>query len=87
MLKDLVFITRSLGTFLSWLIQLLLLFSRSAVSDSFSTPWTVGSQASLTTGILQAGTLKWVAIFCSRGSSRPRGDQILIYTGRWILCQ
>ena len=38
MLKDFVFITRSLGTFLSWLIQLLLLFSRSAVSDSSCDP-------------------------------------------------
>ena len=38
MLKDFVFITISLGTLLSWLIQLLLLFSCLAVSDSFCDP-------------------------------------------------
>ena len=38
------------------------------VSDSFVTPRTVAHQA----GSSQARTLEWVAIFFSRGSSRPR---------------
>ena len=34
--------------------------------------WTVVYQASLSTGIFQARILEWVALFFSRGSSRPR---------------
>ena len=38
----------------------------------FVTPWTITRQAPLSTGILQAGTLDWVSIPFSGGSSRPR---------------
>ena len=37
----------------------------------FVTPWTVGHQAPLSMGILQARILEWVAIFSSRESSQP----------------
>ena len=47
-----------------------LLFSRSFVSDSFATPWTVALQAPLSA--LQARILEWVAIPFARGSSQPR---------------
>ena len=40
----------------------------------FSTPWTVVHKAPLSTGILQARILDWVAISSSRGSSWP-GDR------------
>ena len=36
------------------------------------TAWTVGCQASLSMGILQAKILEWVAMPSSRGSSQPR---------------
>ena len=36
------------------------------------TPWTVARQAPLSTGILQARILVWVAMLSSRGSSQPR---------------
>ena len=35
----------------------------------FVTPWTIARQAPLSTGILQARTLEWVAVPSSRGSS------------------
>ena len=35
----------------------------------FATPWTVGHQAPLSMGVLQARILEWVAIPFSRGSS------------------
>ena len=38
----------------------------------FVTPWTVAHQAPLSTEILQARILEWVAIPSSRGSSQPR---------------
>ena len=38
----------------------------------FETPWTVAHQASLSTGVLQARILEWVAMPFSRGSSQPR---------------
>ena len=47
----------------------------------FVTPWTVAHQASLSSGILQARILEWVAFPFSRVSSQPR-DQ----TG-WIIYQ
>ena len=46
--------------------------SRSVVFDSFVTLWTVAHQAPLSTGILQARILEWVAMLSSRGSSQPR---------------
>ena len=48
-------------------------FCRSVMSDSV-TPWTVAHQTLLSTGILQARILEWVAMPSSRGSSQP-GDQ------------
>ena len=57
---------------------LLLLFSRSVVSDS-ETPWTVACPAPLSMGILQAGILEWVAMPSSRGSSRPRDRTCIFY--------
>ena len=38
----------------------------------FVTLWTVAHRAPLLMAMLQAGILEWVAISCSRGSSRPR---------------
>ena len=38
----------------------------------FATLWTVAFQAPLSTGILQARILEWVAMPSSRGSSQPR---------------
>ena len=38
----------------------------------FSIPWTVAQTVPLTTGILQARILKWIATSSSRGSSHPR---------------
>ena len=61
-----------------WRSRLLLLFPYFIHSDVymgswlFKTPYTVARQAPLSTGILQAGILKWVATPSSRGSSRPR---------------
>ena len=46
--------------------------SRSIVSDSSSTPWTVAHQAPLVNGILQARILEWIAVSSSKGSSQPR---------------
>ena len=47
--------------------------SRSVVSDSFATPWTVAHQAPLSMGILQTRILEWVAMpSSSRGTSQPR---------------
>ena len=44
----------------------------------FRTPWTVARQAPLSV-IFQARMLEWVAIFSSRGSSRPRDRT-------WVFC-
>ena len=48
----------------------------------FVTLWTVAHQAPLSTGILQARILEWVAIPFSRGSSQPR-DRTRV---SWISC-
>ena len=50
----------------------LLLFSRSAMSDSSVTPVDCSSVGSSVHGVSQARTLEWVAISFSRGASRPR---------------
>ena len=50
---------------------MLAMLSHSTVSNSV-TAWTVGCQASLSMGILQAKILEWVAMPSSRGSSQPR---------------
>ena len=49
----------------------LLCCAKSVMSDS-ATPWTVAHQVPLSTGILQARILEWVAMSSSRGSSQPR---------------
>ena len=38
----------------------------------FAIPWTVAYQIPLSMRLFQARVLEWVAIFFSRGSSRPR---------------
>ena len=54
------------------LLSLLLLFSRSVVSDSFATPWTCSPPGSSLHGISQARILEWVASSFSRASSQHR---------------
>ena len=59
--------------------------SRSVVSNSFVTPWTVARQAPLSVRILQAGILEWVAMLSSRGSSQPRDRTQVSHTaGRFF---
>ena len=50
----------------------------------FATPWT-GPPGTSVYGILQARTLEWVALFFSRGSSRPRDRIPVSCTDRQIL--
>ena len=51
----------------------------------FLTPWAVAGQAPLSTGILQARILEWVAVPSSRGSSQPRDQtQVSHSTGRFF---
>ena len=61
------------------------LLSRSVLSDSFVTSWTVARQAPLSMGILQERILVWVAMYSSRGSSPP-GDrtQVSLIAGRFF---
>ena len=54
------------------------------MSDSAS-PWTVTHQGCLSTGILQARILEWVAISFSRGSSQPRDRTWVSCISRQIL--
>ena len=49
------------------------------MSDS-ATPWTVARQDPLSTGILQARILEWVAMPSSRGSSQPRDQTQVSHT-------
>ena len=54
----------------------------------FVTLWTIVHHAPLSKRLLQARILEWVAIFSSRGSSRPMGRIHIAhvsYTGRQIL--
>ena len=51
----------------------------------FATLRTAAHQASLSTGILQARKLEWVAMPSSRGSSPPRGQTRVSCIGRRIL--
>ena len=49
----------------------------------FATSWTIAHQAPLSTGILQARILEWVAVPSSRGSSQPRDQtQVSHIAGR-----
>ena len=62
-----------------------LLFSRSVVSDSCVTPGTVAHQPPLSMGFPQARILEWVAVSFSKGSSGPRDRTWVFCTGGWIL--
>ena len=54
----------------------------------FTNPWTVADQAPLSTGILQARILEWVAMPSSRESSQPRDQTQISYTaGRFFTSQ
>ena len=64
--------------------MLLLLFSRSVVSDS-ATPWTVAQPGSSVHGISQAGIWEWVAISFSRGSHPPRDRTHLSCIDWWAV--
>ena len=56
-----------------------------AQSCLFATPWTVARQAPLSTGILQARILEWVAMLSSRGSSQPRDHiQVSLIAGEFF---
>ena len=61
-------------TFTLWL------FSHSATSNSFMTPWAVAHRAPLSMGFPKQEILQWVAISFSRGPSQPR-DQTRV---SWI---
>ena len=50
----------------------------------FGTPWTIAHQAPLS-GILQANTLKWVAISSYGSSSWPRDGTRVSWIDRWVL--
>ena len=71
-------ISLSLLFCLNLLSDLPLAFTHACVPSRFShvqlfaAPWTVGRQAPLSMGILQAKILEWVAVASSRGSSWPR---------------
>ena len=66
-----------------------LLLVRCLVAKScllFATLWTVACQAPLSMGFSMASLVEWVAISFSRGSSWPKDQSCVSYTGRWILC-
>ena len=63
--------------------DILLLFSRYIVSDSFVTPWTAAWAPVY--GISQARLLEWVAISSSRESSWPKDRTSVSCIGRQIL--
>ena len=57
----------------------------SAVSDSLPPPWTVAHQAPLSTRILQARILEWVAMPSSWGSPQPRNQtRVSCIAGRFF---
>ena len=56
-----------------------LLFSHSALSNMFVTPWTITHQAPLSMGFPRQRILEWVSISFSRGSSWPRGRTCISY--------
>ena len=57
----------------------------SVLSESFAIPCTVAQQAPLSMGIFQSRMLEWTAISSSRGSSQPRDQTRIPYTGRRVL--
>ena len=59
------------------------MLSRFSHIGLFATLWTLGLEAPLSMGILQARILEWVALPFSRGFSQPR-DQTCIYCGSCI---
>ena len=58
-------------------------FSHSVVSNSYN-PMNCGPPGSSVHGISQAKILEWVAIFFSRGSSRPRDQTHISCIGKWV---
>ena len=52
----------------------------------FVTPWTVALQSPLSMGFSRQGTLEWVAISSSWGSSQLRDQTHVSCIGRRILC-
>ena len=59
--------------------------SRSVMSDSLLTAWTVAFQAPLSMGILQARILEWLSMPSSRGSFQPRDQtQVSHIAGTYI---
>ena len=67
-------------------VLLLLLLSRFSCVQLLATPWTVGHQAPLSMGILQARILEWVAVLSSRGSSQLRVQtQVSRIAGRFFI--
>ena len=65
--------------------MLLLLRSRSVMSDSLWQSMDCSTSDSSVHGILQARILDWVTILFSRGSSRPKDRTQIPCIGRWIL--
>ena len=66
----------------------LFVLSRFSHVQLFATPWTIAHQTLLSTEILQARILEWVAMPSSRGSSQPRGRTCVSYIfcmGRRVL--
>ena len=70
--------------FESQIYNILLLFSRSVLSDSFVTPWTVARQDPLSMGFSRKEILEWIAMPSSRGSSRCR-DRTRVSCTVWQL--
>ena len=64
-------------------LMLLMLFSRSVMSDSLQ-PLDYSLPGSSVLGIFQARILEWVAISFSRGSSRPRDGICISCVGRQV---
>ena len=66
-------------------LQVLCLVAQSKSNSVFATPWTVARQAPLSTGILQARILEWVAMPSSRGIFPTQGSNPGLLNCRWIL--
>ena len=67
------------------ILCLVCVLSRSVMSDSFVTLWTVARQAPLSMGILQERILEWAAFPFSWGSSQPRDwPQVSHIAGRFF---
>ena len=76
--------SHNLSTYLYIYLLLLVLFSCSVLSNSFTSPWTVSRQAPLSKGFSRR-VLEWVVISISRRSSWPRDQTHRSCIGRWII--